>query len=94
VYDDISPEAKIAEDVKIDSGCFIEKRTKMSKGVINKSGVRIGENNHIHPYAVIGGMPQDIKSPKETGKIIIGDSNTVRKFSAIKLPVGEVTETK
>jgi len=100
VYGDISPEAKIAEDVKIGSGCLIEKDvfigkgSKISKGVIIKSGVRIGENNDIHPYAVIGDMPQDIKSPKETGKITIGDSNTIREFSTINLPIGEVTETK
>lgn len=100
MYEDIHPEAKIAEDVRIDSGCLIEKDviigegTKISKGVIIKSGVRIGENNDIHPYAVIGDMPQDIKRPKKKGEIIIGNSNTIREFSTINLPIGEGTETK
>ena len=100
MYQDIHSEAKIAEDVKIDSGCLIEKDvviekgTKISKGVIIKSGVRIGENNEIHPYSVIGDMPQDIKHEKKTGKIVIGDSNTIREFSTINLPIGEATETK
>jgi UDP-N-acetylglucosamine acyltransferase len=100
VYDDIHPEAKIAEDVRIDSGCLIEedvfigKGTKIFKGVIIKSGVRIGENNEIHSYTVIGGMPQDIKHEKKTGAIVIGDSNTIREFSTINLPIGVETETK
>ena len=100
MYHDISPEAIIAEDVKIASGCLIEKDviigkgTKISKGVIIKSGVRIGEKNHIHPYAVIGDMPQDIKHEKKTGKIVIGDSNTIREFFTVNLPIGDGTETK
>ncbi len=100
MHEDIHPEAKIAEDVKIGSGCLIEKDviigkgTRISKGVIIKSGVRIGKNNDIHPYVAIGGTPQDTKREKKTGKIIIGDSNTIREFSTVNLPIGEEKETK
>jgi UDP-N-acetylglucosamine acyltransferase len=93
-------EAKIAKDVKIDSGCLIEKDviigkgTVIAKGAVIKSGVRIGEGNEIHPYAVIGGEPQDKRSGKKTGKVIIGDSNIIREFATINLSTGEGTETK
>lgn len=96
----IHPEAKIAKDVKIESGCLIEKDviigkgTRIAKGTIIKSGVRIGEENEIHPYAVIGGAPQDKRREKKTGKVIIGDSNIIREFTTVSLPTGEGTETK
>lgn len=96
----VHPEAKIAGDVKIEPGCLIEKDviigkgTKIYKGTIIKNGVRIGERNEIHPYAVIGDMPQDKRTDKSTGIVNIGDSNIVREFSTINLSVGEETETK
>jgi UDP-N-acetylglucosamine acyltransferase len=97
---DIHPEAIIAKDVKIEPGCVVEKDviigkgTMIAKGAIIKSGVRIGERNEIHPYAIIGDTPQDKGLKKETGKVIIGDSNVIREFTTIHLPVGEGTETR
>jgi UDP-N-acetylglucosamine acyltransferase len=97
---DIHPEAKIAKGVKIGPGCLIEKNvtigkdTIIAKGVIIKSGVQIGEGNEIHPYAVIGDMPQDRSTEKKKGKIIVGNSNIIREFTTINLPVGDGTETK
>ena len=100
MHGEIHPEAKIAKGVKIGPGCLIEKDvtigkgTIIAKGVIIKSGVQIGEGNEIHPYAVIGDMPQDKRPEKEKGKVIIGNSNIIREFTTINLPAGEGTETK
>jgi len=97
---EVHPEAKIAKDVQIDSGCRIEKDvvigsgTTIARGAIIKNGVRIGEKNEIHSYAIIGDTPQDKSPEKETGKVIIGDSNVIREFATIHLPVGEETETR
>jgi len=97
---EVHPEAKIAKDVQIDSGCLIEKDviigsgTTIAKGAIIKNGVQIGEKNEIHPYAVIGNTPQDKSHKNKTGKVIIGDLNIIREFTTIHLPVGEGTETK
>ncbi len=97
---DIHPEAKIAKDVKIESGCRIEKDvvigkgTMIAKGAIIKSGVQIGEGNEIHPYSVIGDTPQDKRQERETGKVIIGYSNIIREFTTINLPAEEGTETR
>jgi len=97
---EIHPEAKIAKDVHIEVGCLIEKDvvigsgTTIARGVIIKNGVRIGKNNEIHPYAVIGDTPQDKSYKNNLGKVIIGDSNVIREFTTIHLPVGDKTETK
>ena len=92
---EIHPEAQIAKDVQIDSGCRIEKDvvigsgTTIARGTIINNGVRIGEKNEVHPYAVIGDTPQDKSLKKKTGKVIIGDFNVIREFTTIHLPVGE-----
>jgi UDP-N-acetylglucosamine acyltransferase len=97
---EIHPEAKIAKDVQIAPGCLIEKDviigsgTKVAKGAIIKNGVEIGKNNEIHPYTVIGNIPQDKNKKNILGKIIIGDSNIIREFTTIHLPVGKESETK
>ena len=100
MHGEIHPEAKIAKDVQIASGCLIEKDveigngTKVAKGTIIRNGVKIGKNNEIHPYAVIGNTPQDKSHENNLGKIVIGDSNIIREFTTIHLPVGEKAETK
>lgn len=97
---EIHPEAKIAKDVHIESDCLIEKDvvigsgTTIAKGAIIKNGVRIGKNNEVHPYAVIGNTPQDKSHKNNLGKVIIGNSNVIREFATIHLPVGDKTETK
>jgi UDP-N-acetylglucosamine acyltransferase len=97
---EVHPQAKIAKDVKIESGCLIENDvtigsgTTIARGAIIRTGVEIGERNEIHPYAVIGDAPQDKSIKKERGKIIIGNSNIIREFTTIHLPAGEGTETR
>ncbi len=97
---EIHPEAKIQTGVQIAPGCLIEKDvvigsgTTIAKGTIIKNGVEIGKNNEIHPYAVIGDTPQDKSHENILGKIVIGDSNVIREFTTIHLPVGEKAETK
>jgi UDP-N-acetylglucosamine acyltransferase len=98
--EEIHPEAKIGKNVQIDAGCIIEKDvivgngTTIARGAIIKNGVEIGENNEIHSYAVIGDTPQDKSHHNNTGKVIIGNSNIIREFTTIHLPVGEKTETR
>ena len=100
MHGDIHPEAEIAKGVHIESGCLIEENvvigsgTTIAKGAIIKNGVRIGKNNEIHPYAIIGNTPQDKSHKNNLGKVIIGDSNVIREFATIHLPVGDKTETK
>jgi UDP-N-acetylglucosamine acyltransferase len=97
---EIHPEAKIQAGVQIAPGCLIEKDviigsgTIIAQGTIIKNGVEIGKNNEIHPYTVIGDTPQDKSHKNILGKIVIGDSNVIREFTTIHLPVGEKAETK
>ncbi len=85
----ISPKAELAEDIEIGPFVVIEddvsigRGTKIECGAIIKSYTRIGCNNHIHPHAVIGNIPQDLKFHGEVSYIEIGDNNQIREFATI-----------
>ena len=53
--------------------------------VINWEQLKIGKNNTIGPYVVIGNTPQ-WQNKKFKGKIIIGSNNTFNEYCNIHLP--------
>ena len=52
---EVGPFAVIEDDVEVGEG------TKLLSGAILRNGARIGRECTIHPYAVVGGEPQDLK---------------------------------
>ena len=53
--------------------------------IINWKKVKIGKDNIIGPYVVIGNMPQ-WKDKQSVGKIIIGNKNVINEYCNIHLP--------
>ena len=60
--------------------------------VINWKKIKIGKDNIIGPYVVIGNMPQ-WKNKKTVGKIIIGNKNVINEYCSIHLPTNLRKET-
>ncbi len=90
----ITGNLELAEGAEIGPYCLIQGHVKIGKGTIveghvsigSKGGyVEIGEHNHFHPGAVIGGPPQDITYKGEQTSLIIGDHNIFREFSTVNL---------
>ena len=91
----IHPSAIIHETAKIDSSVqigpwtYIGAEVEIGAGTIIGPHVCIegpttlGQNNHIHPYASIGGDPQDKKYKGGKTRLEIGDSNSIREFVTI-----------
>jgi UDP-N-acetylglucosamine acyltransferase len=81
----VHPEAKIAEDVKIDPFVTIHKNVQVGEGtwigssVTIMEGARIGKNCRIFPGAVISAIPQDLKFVGEETTVEIGDNTTIRE---------------
>jgi UDP-N-acetylglucosamine acyltransferase len=44
---------------------------------------RMGRNNHIFSYAMVGEVPQDLKFHGEVSWLEIGDNNKIREFSTL-----------
>lgn len=85
----ISKEAKIGENVRIDSfstifdDVVIGDGTRIHPNVTIYPGTRIGKNCEIFPGAVIGVAPQDLKFAGEYTTVEIGDNTVIRECVTI-----------
>ncbi len=88
-YANISPDAKIAEGVQIESFSTIYEDVEIGEGTVigpNVTiypGARIGKNCQIYPGAVISGVPQDLKFHGEYTTTEIGDNTVIRECVTI-----------
>jgi UDP-N-acetylglucosamine acyltransferase len=88
-YTNIHHDAKIAENVIIESFTTIHKDVEIGEGtwigpnVTIFEGARIGKNCKIFPGAVISAIPQDLKFDDETTTAEIGDNCIIRECVTI-----------
>jgi UDP-N-acetylglucosamine acyltransferase len=85
----IDASAKVPESCVIGPYCTVGAGVEMGEGcqllshVVLEGPTRIGAHNKIHPFASIGGAPQDLTHKGEPTKLEIGDDNEVREFVTI-----------
>ncbi|MGZ3433857.1 MAG: acyl-ACP--UDP-N-acetylglucosamine O-acyltransferase, partial [Isosphaeraceae bacterium] len=85
----IDPRADIADDVEIGPYCVIGPDVKIGRGtrliahVCLAGHTTLGENNVVHPFAVIGGEPQDYSYKGQPTRVEIGDNNVFREAVTI-----------
>jgi UDP-N-acetylglucosamine acyltransferase len=88
-FKDIHPNAKIGDNVTIDSFSTIQEDVEIGEGtwigsnVTIMNGARIGKNCKIFPGSVISAIPQDLKFGGEDSVVTIGDNTTVREYVTI-----------
>jgi UDP-N-acetylglucosamine acyltransferase len=81
--------AQVAQDAEIGPFCVVGARVKIGAGTrlishVNIAGLtEIGEGCTIHPFASLGGPPQDITYKGEDTACIIGNWNTIREYVTI-----------
>jgi len=97
----VHPTAQVAAgvtlgaDVTIGAYCVVGPDVEIGDGstldahVVVKGPTRIGSENHIHPFASIGGDPQDKKFHGERSELHIGNRNTIREFVTINRGTGD-----
>jgi UDP-N-acetylglucosamine acyltransferase len=97
----VHPTAQIADGARLGAGvevgayCVISADVTIGDGttlgphVVVNGPTRIGRDNHIHPFASIGGDPQDKKFKGERSELAIGDRNNIREFVTINRGTGE-----
>jgi UDP-N-acetylglucosamine acyltransferase len=85
----IHPEAKIGDNVTIDSFTTIYEDVEIGEGTVIGpnvtiyQGARIGKNCKIFPGAVISAVPQDLKFNGEYTTTEIGDNTSIRECVTI-----------
>lgn len=81
--------AYIDETAEIGPYCTIGKNVRIKKGtrllghVSVQGNTEIGESCTIHPFASLGGPPQDISYRNEETLCTIGDNNVIREYVTI-----------
>lgn len=86
----IGPEVTIEPDVIVGPHCSIGAGTILRARAIIVSHTTMGAQNDVHPYAVLGGDPQDrAYSPDKPGALVIGDRNIFREGVTISRSTGD-----
>ena len=74
---EISPFVTVEEDVVIGDGC------RIGAGAVIMRGTRLGRYCKVHPGAVVGGEPQDLKFEGEYSTLEVGEYTTIREFCTL-----------
>ncbi len=81
----VAPGADLGDDVLvgpyavIEAGAVIGDRCTIANHATVCTGVTLGVENQVHPGAVIGGPPQDLKYEAEPTQLTVGDRNLFRE---------------
>jgi len=95
----VSPQAQIGCDVQIGPFAIVEEDVVIGPGcrvgghAVIKSGTRLAEGNAVGESAVLGGLPQHVRCPAETGELVIGPGNVFREFVTVHRALKPQTAT-
>jgi UDP-N-acetylglucosamine acyltransferase len=97
---DVHPNAEIADDVIIGAFAVIEDYVQIGSGcvirpqAIVRQHTRMGSNNYVDSFVVLGGEPQDLKFDKNIVSYLeIGNNNTIREGVTISRATGDGEKT-
>ncbi|MDL2316153.1 acyl-ACP--UDP-N-acetylglucosamine O-acyltransferase [Desulfovibrio sp. OttesenSCG-928-A18] len=85
----VSPKAEIGRNVSIgpcamiEDDVFIGDDSQIHAFASVKQYTRMGRENIVHSYAMVGGTPQDLKFAGERSTLEIGDRNCIREFATL-----------
>ena len=80
---EIDPSVEIGPYVVVDSPVKIKRGTRVMAHAYLTGLTDIGEDNEIHPGALLGGAPQDKAYKGLTSYLRIGDRNVIREYVQI-----------
>lgn len=90
----IDSTAQIASSAEIGAYCVVGPRVEIGEDCTLRPHAhitalaRLGRGNIIHPYAIVGGDPQDLKWHGEPTWLEMADFNTVREHASIHRGTG------
>lgn len=96
----VSPRAEIASDavvgpyVVIEDDVFIGEGCEIASHAVIKQFTTLGRGNRVFEYALLGGLPQDVKFKGEKSRLVIGDDNLIREGVTLHRASGEGEETR
>ena len=86
----LGDDVNIGDNVTLEGEITIGDGTRIDHGCVVRGDVSIGCSNWLYPHCVVGTGPQHRdyadSHPPSTGRITIGDHNTIREFATIHRP--------
>ena len=85
----VDPAAKLADDVEVGPLSFVGPGVELGPGVVVANQVsiggltRVGARTRIHPFAALGGDPQDKTFAGERTRLEIGADNVIREGATL-----------
>lgn len=91
----VHPTALVAPDVElgagvvvgpfavIEAGVVVGAGTRVDAHAILRSGATLGARNVVHPFAVLGGDPQERTYAGEPTRLVVGDGNVFREHVTV-----------
>jgi len=85
----ISPSARLSKGVRVAAYAVVGDEVELGDGCVLdhhamvQGPAKLGRNNHVYPFAAIGGDPQDITFKGERVWLEAGDGNTFREFCTV-----------
>lgn len=81
----VSPKARLAKDVEVGPYAVVGDEVEIGAGTVLMSHAVLlgpsvlGADNRVHPHAVLGGDPQDLKYKGGRTTLVVGDRNHFRE---------------
>jgi UDP-N-acetylglucosamine acyltransferase len=85
----VSPSARLGTGVEIAAYAVVGDEVELGDGcvlghhAVAQGPARLGRDNHLHPFAVVGGDPQDYTYTGQRVTLEVGDANEFREFSTV-----------
>jgi UDP-N-acetylglucosamine acyltransferase len=85
----VDPAAKLADDVEVGPLAYVGPGVELAAGVVVANHVsiagctRVGARTRIHPFAALGGDPQDKSFAGERTRLEIGADNVIREGATL-----------
>jgi UDP-N-acetylglucosamine acyltransferase len=85
----VDPDARLGEGVSVGAYAVVEAGVTVGDGCVLghhsvlHTGVGLGRRNKVHPHAVLGGDPQDLKYAGQPTLLQVGDDNSFREFTTV-----------
>lgn len=81
----IDPSATVGPFCVVGPHVSIGENTELISHVSVQNHTQIGSGNIIHPFAVLGGRPQDLKYEGEASRLVLGNNNQIREGSTLNI---------
>lgn len=88
-HTEIHPETEIGPYVVIEGAVKIGRGTRVMAHAYLTGWTEIGEDNEIHPGAVLGHVPQDLAYRGERSYLKVGNRNVFREYVQVHRATGE-----